>query len=725
MDPFKSDQFFQHYATIERQLSDLLSCQNVITYRIEVDNTSLYSRILGKDGLIHDIRSEIDTSSIAGQAANKNKVIRVNGINTECETSTNKAAKHDKSLDQVLGYKIESVMAVPILLDNKPVGIMQATNNKHGKFERRHESRAMELADKLSPFFVSRAGKLDNPFALLVKNGTVTTDTLNSIIERAENSESSTAFLLMREQRIGIDEIGQSLENYYQVPFLRFEPERVISQALLQKFKASYLRSKGWLPVSEDKRSVTVVVPDPTDIALLTELESVINPRQINLCVGIPEDYFQHLEPLRKKSFIDELSSVQAAITSTLNQLKDSHKSDNTEIIKLVDRIVFEGYEKGASDIHVQTNGDNHDADLLFRIDGNCEVVGHIPEKLIDNIITRIKIMSTLNIAEKRLPQDGKATVKMDGRTIELRVATIPNVTGRETAVLRILSTAKPLKLTELDFSERNLQRVRKLAESPHGMFLVVGPTGSGKTTTLHSILKYINIPERIIWTAEDPVEITQMGLQQVQVKPQIGFDFSAALRAFLRADPDVIMIGEIRDHDTAEISIKASLTGHLLFSTLHTNSAAETITRMLDLGTDSFSFADAILGVLSQRLVRRLCVNCKTSRPASEDEMTDLQQMYGKDFFDDYVERFGKIHLHHASGCPECNKTGYRGRIAIHELLVNNDEITHLISSKASTDQLKQAAIKDGMKTLLQDGIEKVLAGIIDLPGLRKTLGV
>jgi type II secretory ATPase GspE/PulE/Tfp pilus assembly ATPase PilB-like protein len=329
--------------------------------------------------------------------------------------------------------------------------------------------------------------------------------------------------------------------------------------------------------------------------------------------------------------------------------------------------------------------------------------------------------MAKLDISEKRKPQDGKIRFKGPMGTIELRVATIPTSGGNEDVVMRILAASKPLPLEKMGFSDRNISQFKYILEKPYGICLVVGPTGSGKTTTLHSGLGYINTVDMKIWTAEDPVEITQAGLRQVQVHPKIDFTFAVAMRAFLRADPDVIMVGEMRDHETAATGIEASLTGHLVFSTLHTNSAPETIVRLLDMDIDPFNFADALLGILAQRLVRTLCKECKEEYHPTQEEFAELMQEYGLDSWDRLGLRYSpEFRLFRPKGCGKCGNTGYKGRMGIHELLVGTDEIKRKIQRRDSVEELRKQAMADGMTTLLQDGIQKVIGGITDFKQVR-----
>jgi len=283
---------------------------------------------------------------------------------------------------------------------------------------------------------------------------------------------------------------------------------------------------------------------------------------------------------------------------------------------------------------------------------------------------------------------------------------------------MRLLAASKPLPLDKMGFSERNLAQFKEIVQKPYGICLVVGPTGSGKTTTLHSALGFINTEDMKIWTAEDPVEITQKGLRQVQVQPKIDFTFAAAMRSFLRADPDVIMVGEMRDHETAAIGIEASLTGHLVFSTLHTNSAPETITRLLDMNIDPFNFADALLGIMAQRLIRTLCAKCKEAYHPTREEFDEIAEAYGREWF--AMQYAPELTLYQPKGCAACGNTGYKGRMGVHELLVGTDEVKRAVQRRAPIDELRSLALDQGMRTLLQDAIDKAFKGFTDIKQAR-----
>ena len=414
-------------------------------------------------------------------------------------------------------------------------------------------------------------------------------------------------------------------------------------------------------------------------------------------------------------------------------------EQSDSSLVRLINSMIVEAHTQGVSDIHIETRPGKEKVRVRFRVDGLLRPYLELPHTYRQALVARLKIMCDLDISERRRPQDGKINFArfVPQCPIELRVAMIPTANGLEDAVLRILASAKPLPLDSLGMSPHNLKELKKAVERPYGMVLCVGPTGSGKTTTLHSALSFINTPERKIWTAEDPVEITQAGLRQVQVNPKIDWTFAKALRAFLRADPDVIMVGEIRDNETAQIAVESSLTGHLVLSTLHTNSAPETITRLLDMGMDPFNFADALLAVLAQRLVRRICSGCKTATPATDDQIEELLNdslhIWGEHphaptreaTLADWTNRYavdGRLMFFRGTGCAKCGNTGVKGRAGVHELLTVSKGVRHLIQQGARAEQIQQHAMGEGMRTLRQDGIEKVLSGVTTIEEVRAT---
>ena len=405
----------------------------------------------------------------------------------------------------------------------------------------------------------------------------------------------------------------------------------------------------------------------------------------------------------------------------------DVVKDGDTVLVQFVNKMIGDAFDAGASDIHVETYPGRQNSRIRFRQDGVMRDYLQIPANFRAALISRIKIMASLDISERRRPQDGKLDFLLpSGCKLELRLATIPTSNGLEDAVMRLLAASTAVPIDQLNMDAAVCAQLKSLADKSFGLILVCGPTGSGKTTTLHSLLAHMNTSERKIWTAEDPIEITQPGLRQVQMQHKIGWDFAAALRAFMRADPDVIMVGEMRDAETARVGVEASLTGHVVLSTLHTNSAAESVTRLLDLGLEPFSFADALLGVLAQRLVRKLCTECKSEYVADETELAALAHEYCINTPDEASDRFnawsqdGAVKLYRPVGCKNCDNTGYKGRIGIYELLVNNANLRQLIQKREPVATVITAAAEDGMHFLKQDGIDKVLAGITDIKQVR-----
>jgi type II secretory ATPase GspE/PulE/Tfp pilus assembly ATPase PilB-like protein len=417
-----------------------------------------------------------------------------------------------------------------------------------------------------------------------------------------------------------------------------------------------------------------------------------------------------------------------------------SAAADN-ELVKLVNKVIVDAYNQGASDIHIEPYPGKSKTEIRFRKDGSLGPYIEVPASYRSAIAARLKIMCDLDISEKRKPQDGKIKFKKFGPLdIELRVATIPTAGGVEDIVMRILSAGEPIPLDKMGFTERNLEALKATVSKPYGLFFCCGPTGSGKTTTLHSVLKFLNTPDTKIWTAEDPVEITQKGLRQVQVNRKAGLDFATVMKAFLRADPDIIMVGEMRDKETTGTGIEASLTGHLVFATLHTNSAPESITRLLDMGMDPFNFSDALLGILAQRLAKRLC-SCKQTYTPEAAELTSFLREYCEELMNtarfkadpkgamegvyrDWVKAYGNdrghLTFYKPVGCDKCGGTGFKGRCGLHELLIASDRLKKLIQEHARVAEILALALEEGMRTLKQDGMEKCLMGITHIKEVR-----
>ena len=562
------------------------------------------------------------------------------------------------------------------------------------------------------------AGKWDS----LVEGGILPLETLTKALSSAEQAEQDPARYLIEKVGVNRAEVEKALSTYYNAPFYRFTSSQLIPEDLRGRLRIEYLKKMGAVPIERRGPRLIVVIDDPTDFSRCDALRAIETDREVVFYVGLKDEiaacieYSYGLRP-DVNVLLKELSDDESAgaIDEPGDDEKEGEESDSA-IIKLANQVIIDAFQRGASDIHIEPYGKEDNTRIRFRIDGDCVRYQDIPPAFRNPLVARFKIMAKLDISERRKPQDGKIKFRMRDRTIELRVATLPTVNGNEDVVMRILAASKPLPLDEMGMSQRNLDEMRKLLAKPYGLVLCVGPTGSGKTTTLHSALGSINTTDMKIWTAEDPVEITQAGLRQVQVQSKIGLDFASAMRAFLRADPDVIMVGEMRDKETASTGVEASLTGHLVFSTLHTNSAPETITRLIDMGLDPFSFADALLGVLAQRLTRGLCKKCREQYDATDNEVDEIIQAFGEEESARRGFARGRIKMWRGVGCEACSKTGYKGRLAVHELLVNDDAIKVAIAKRAPVEEVRRLAVAGGMTTLLQDGIEKALAGKTDV---------
>jgi type II secretory ATPase GspE/PulE/Tfp pilus assembly ATPase PilB-like protein len=549
-----------------------------------------------------------------------------------------------------------------------------------------------------------------------VENGLLIQKELDKAVSDARQTKKEIESVLMENYKISKKDLGKALSHYYKVPFVEYNERIPIPGELLAGLKVSFMKRNYWVPMGKDDEDNIIIA-----------IDNLFARQRLVFHVALKEDilsfiklFFQQEQEQRD---IDEILGELAVEEEEIDDAERGVSDEDSAIVQLVNKIILDAYARNASDIHVEPYPGKKNTEIRFRIDGVCQLYQTVPYSYRAAIVSRLKIMSDLDIAERRKPQDGKIKFKKyGGKDIELRVATVPTAGGLEDVVMRILHSGEPLPLNKIGFSKPNYDKFIDIIVKPYGIVFVCGPTGSGKTTTLHSALGYINKPEIKIWTAEDPVEITQVGLRQVQVHHKIGFDFARAMRAFLRADPDVIMVGEMRDKETTHIGIEASLTGHLVFSTLHTNSAPESITRLLDMGMDPFNFADAILGIMAQRLVRTLCKKCKKPYTPSQGEYDELVREYGPEAFEKLnIPYSNDLTLYRPAGCPACNNTGYRGRMGIHELLMGTKEMKHLIQQKANMEDILNQAVKDGMTTLKQDGVEKIFGGYTDLLHVRK----
>ncbi len=725
------------FIELREDLRRLFQVEQLTLYAVDREKRELYSKFLLDpiEGL-QEIRVPITEQSVSGYCARHGRVLNIADAYDAGELSRiNPRLSFDRSWDERTGFRTRQMLAVPILYERKYLmGVLLLLNKRNGgRFTQEEEGFVREIAETLGiamrNHYQMAQRRPQTKFDYLLEHNLITRGELDAAIAEARRKGQDVETVLIDEYRVPKKEVGKALSAFFDCPFVEFDDRAVVDPSLIKGINFDYLKANYWVPLRREGSTVEVLVDNPKDLQKIEHIQLLMQGSSVRFSVGLRKDILQYLfSASGKHELLDSIQNILGELTGDELVEEDDDAEglgiheDDSAIVRLANQIIVDAYKRGASDIHIEPYSARQDTVVRIRIDGQCREYQRIPPSYRRALVSRIKIMARLDIAERRKPQDGKIKFRLPtNREIELRVATIPTANSNEDVVMRILAASEPMPLDHLKMTARNLNAFQHIIQRPYGLILVVGPTGSGKTTTLHSALGAINTPERKIWTAEDPVEITQYGLRQVQVNPRIGFTFAAAMRAFLRADPDVIMVGEMRDEETAHIGIEASLTGHLVFSTLHTNSAVETVTRLLDMGLDPFNFADALLGVLAQRLVRTLCAACKQPYHPSEDDFNELREIYGpEDFARLGVTYTSDFTLYRAPGCAACNNTGYKGRVGIHELLINNDETKRLIQNRSRTTEILQAARTDGMTTLLQDGIQKVLDGLTDLHQVR-----
>ena len=719
---------------LKNEITGLFEAERLTVYVVDGRKLELVSRFKSGDE-IGEIRIPMSNDSISGCSAFKKKLINIKDVYDDKElASIDYDLKFDKSWDRKAGFATKQVLVVPVIFKNYLFGAIQLINRKNGgSFSRLDEHSVMEMADILGIALYNQkrmAKARPNKFDYILKNQIMTEKELELAIADARRRREPDEAVLMSDFKISKHDIGKSLSQFYKVPFAEYNANAPVPDELIAGLKVPFMRKYAWVPLGMEDEKIVIAIDNPYDLQKVGEIKSLFAGKSLYFHVALKKDILNFIKLFTRKE--KELASMEEIISQLQSEegekIEDEESflyEEDSAIVQLVNKIIVDAYNRGSSDIHIEPYPGKEKTQVRIRVDGTCMVLESIPSAFRDKIVSRIKIMADLDIVERRKPQDGKIKFKKyGGLDIELRVATIPTQGKVEDVVMRILAAGETLPLDKIGFSTRNYNNFVSAITQPYGLIFVCGPTGSGKTSTLHSALSYINNTETKIWTAEDPVEVTQRGLRQVQVKPKIGFDFASSMRAFLRSDPDVIMVGEMRDRETTSIGIEASLTGHLVLSTLHTNSAPESITRLLDMGMDPFNFADAILCILAQRLVRTLCKNCKESYHPSKSEYEALVREYGS------FEAFEKnVHIPYTDdlilnspvGCNCCYNAGYAGRMALHELLAGTDQIKKLIQSNSSIKILREQALKDGMTTLKQDGIEKVFGGNCDLLQVRK----
>ncbi len=695
-----------------------------------------------------EIRLPIDKTSIAGYVASTGSIVNIVDAYDEDELQKiDPELKFNRKWDDQTKFTTTQVLTAPVYCQRTLFGVIQLLNKKStNNFTSEDVDNLKAITEALGRFILEHlpsskksqtskiqklptSGKIPAPYSILTRNNILSEAEVIKAINKADREKRDLESVLIDDFDLRRKDLGKALAQFYDV---RFEDLTTTIYNPIEYIKGKnidFFLHGLWVPLHSDGEELILAINDPNDRSKIQDVQQLYRTPLVELRFALKADIEKFLLSFRgamktKRSsksvgdILDELKGqeVDRGYQNTEFLEEETDVNDNS-VVLLVRKIIEDAYYQMASDIHIEPYGYEKDAIVRYRIDGRCQQALTVPSGYIRSVVSRIKVLAKMDIAEKRKPQDGKIRFKTtNNKIIELRIATIPTTNNNEDVVLRLLSSAEPIPLDQM-MRQDTFERFVNVIQKPYGIVMVVGPTGSGKTTTLHSALNYINKPERKIWTAEDPVEITQHGLRQLQINMKAGPTFAQAMRAFLRADPDVIMVGEMRDHETVKMGIQASLTGHLVFSTLHTNTAPETITRLIDMGMDPFNFADALLCILAQRLTRVLCPKCKEPYHPDKLEYDHIKKLYGE-YFDERlnVPYSDDLMLYQPKGCKECNDVGYKGRMGIYELLIGDRPLKMQIIERSLVEDLREVAIKGGMTTLLQDGIHNTFLGKTDM---------
>ena len=737
---------------VSSDICNLFNADRLTIYTLGEDKNTIISKV--KTGLnsFKDLKLPLAEHSIAGYVGLSKKMLNLRDVYDETELhSHNPNLRFLQEVDKRTGYRTKQMLVSPVVdaSNGELIGVVQIINSKAGlPFGPMTEEGVNELTQTLAIAFKQRQKPqvLKTKYDFLVSDAVISSAEFELAARSARKKAIDVEAVLTEEFQVKLPAIGAALAKFFAVPYEPLKADRIKPMDLLKNLKREYVEANQWVPIEDSKEGLIVLCLDPERVKSSRIVQNVFPKAKLVYRVTTQKEFretlnlFYGAEEIDSGDIGDMLSGLDDDEGAEAEGGDDVSAAADNELVKLVNKITIDAYNQGASDIHIEPYPGKAKTEIRFRKDGSLAPYIEIPASYRNALVARLKIMCDLDISEKRKPQDGKIKFKKFGPLdIELRVATIPSTGGVEDIVMRILAAGEPIPLSKLGLTTKNKEGLEKAVSKPYGLFFVCGPTGSGKTTTLHSVLGFLNTPDTKIWTAEDPVEITQKGLRQVQVNKKV-MDFPMVMKAFLRADPDIIMVGEMRDAETTHIGIEASLTGHLVFATLHTNSAPEAIIRLLDMGMDPFNFSDALLGILAQRLAKRLCGKCKEPYTPPPDEIkqfmheftSDLRQTEpwkkdaageAKKLYDYWLKEYGKdgkLEFHRAKGCDACGGTGYKGRCGLHELMIASDPVKKLVQERARVSDIFVKCVDEGMSTLKMDGMEKVMMGLTDMKQVR-----
>jgi type II secretory ATPase GspE/PulE/Tfp pilus assembly ATPase PilB-like protein len=760
---------------------EVLKAERIGLFLANEDGVTISSKVTTGLPANTRVKLPISPKSLAGFVALSKRQLNIADVyDASALQSIHPELRFVDAVDKSTGFRSKHMMISPILAGDALLGVLEVINHKNGQpftqleldacsrisktlstaLQQSKQTGSVPLmattktpptsvaAKPAAPQAVAHRAGQPSKYDGLVNSGAISKADLQDCLAKRGDRDGTIEQLMLDEHQVTPAQIGQALALFFGVSYEPYSKTRFYTEKLHGALKRDFLSEQGWIPLEESFDGLVVMCTNPENVRSTFVVQHMF-PRETKFKYTVTSlsEFNQTLDLIfggadGGSGNLDDLLANMSRPMQEEGEEENyvANANADNEVVKLVNKVILEAHHKKASDIHIEPGIGKANITIRLRIDGSLVPYLDAPRHLRQAIVARIKIMSDLDISETRRPQDGKIPFKKFGPIdIELRVATLPSSGGVEDVVMRILAGGEAIPMDQLGLTQHNMERLISVIHKPYGLFYVCGPTGSGKTTTLHSILSRLNTSDTKIWTAEDPVEITQKGLRQVQVNKKAGIDFAMLMRSFLRADPDIIMVGESRDHETVSMGVEASLTGHMVFSTLHTNSAPESITRLLDMGMDPFNFADALLGILAQRLAKRLC-SCKEPYTPAGPELQTFISEYAeelrhtpawladapgeaKKLYQGWVENYGvegRITMYKPVGCGKCGKTGYKGRVGLHELLIADDEIKRLVQERARVSTIFSSAVAGGMHSLKMDGMLKVLQGLTDLKQVR-----